>query len=575
MVNPGAEIRWRLEEIVQPMKAEQKTTSDPVSISDASYFDREVSWLRMDARRARWITLAVLSALVLYLVIIASLATGPINIFHNDVFILLDDGWRVLNGQVPHRDFYSPLGPLEYWIVAGGMLVTNGGPQGIAIGIAVFGLVIGIWGWVLARRRMLPLFGLLVTAWLVLTATSPTPLGFDSRFLSCAMIYNRQGYALLGIILLECAFAQERSRFWGGVSSGVALILLAFLKLNFFGVGGLFLLASVPLTRAELARMWGFLAGVAGTILAFLLYPRFSMAAFFSDMQFVSRARGSALNPPGIIHGIVTCAQSGTVWLVLAMAIGILSFGPAKRWHRQTVSFALLTIIVLASGPLFLQTNSLENRCQLASLWLIILLEKVSAIHLSLHRKKTTIIFIALSLGVLIATLVPDFASAFNLMQFDMAAKKALATHIAAPGVESLSIYDSTSFFDINMKESDGNGSYYAHCVNDGLALLKAQSPAPESILALGFHNPFSYLLRRKPAEGGSSYLYLGNSITESHMPTVDRVFGNADVMILPDHEGTHRDSDQFIQNYYRPYLLQNFHFVARSECWQLYRRNK
>ena len=330
-----------------------------------------------NARRFRWIELAVLCALVVYLLVIATLSLGPINVFHNDALMLLDDGWRVLNGQVPHRDFFSPLGPLEFWIVAGGMLLAKGGAQGIAIGIAVFGFAIGLWGWLLSKRRLPALFCLLITSWLVLTAASPTPLGFDPRFLSCAMIYNRQGYALLGLILLECAFAAENNRFWGGVSSGAALVLIFFLKLNFFGVAALMLLITVPLTSVGLTRIWGFLAGAVGAFLAFLVYPRFSMAAFVSDMSFIIRARGSSVNLSGTIKGIATCAQSSAVWMVVAMTIAlVLLIAPKQRRRRQSVNLVLLGFVVLASGPLFLQTNSLENNCQLASLWIIVLLEK-------------------------------------------------------------------------------------------------------------------------------------------------------------------------------------------------------
>ena len=67
----------------------------------------------------------------------------------------------------------------------------------------------------------------------------------------------------------------------------------------------------------------------------------------------------------------------------------------------------------------------------------------------------------------------------------------------------------------------------------------------------------------------------MGNSITEMQMPSENQVFGEADLMVLPDNEGTHRSSDLFIENFYRPYLAQNFHFVDRSKYWILYRRNK
>lgn len=557
------------------MSAEQKTASNPSSIGDSAWFDREVGWLRSDARKVRWIRFGVLSALILYLIVIARFATGPINVFHNDALMLLDDGWRVLNGQVPHRDFNSPLGPLEFWIVGGGMLVAKGSAQGIAVGIAGFALVIGICGWLLARQRMPAIFALLATTWLVFTASSPTPLGFDPRYLSCAMIYNRQGYALLGIILIECAFARQNPKFWGGVSSGVALVLLGILKLNFFGIGGLLLLASVPLRSEEANRVWGFLAGCSAVLVGLLLYPGFVFERFFADMSFVTHARQSSLNPAGLLHGVITCAKAGTSWLVIAMAIAIVVLlPPVRRRQSQTITLFLLSLIVLASGPLFLQTNSLENRSQLASFWVIVLLERISALHLHARDKRVTVILIAVSLGGIAATLIPDVGSAFTLLGYQTAEAKADGIRIDAPGMERMRLYDSTPYYD-KAKAGDGDGSYYASTLNDGLALLKNNSKADESILALGFHNPFSYLLRRKPAEGGSSYLFVGNSISENHMPSVDHVFGDADLMILPHNEGTHHDSDLFIQNYYRSYLLQHYQFVAQSQYWSLYRKKR
>ncbi len=354
----------------------------------------------------------------------------------------------------------------------------------------------------------------------------------------------------------------------------MAFILLAFLKLNFFGVAGLMLLATVPLARADLRRLWGFLAGATGAVLAFAFYPRFSLTAFFADMWFVLHAH-APLTVAAYIAGTITCAKSGTVWIVVAMMAGTIALNnPAERRDRKTFTLILLTVLVLASGPLFLQTDSLENRCQLASLLVILLLDQISAAHLRVREKLVTVTLIALSFGEIAIALAPNVAGTFNLLGYQSSAAKANGIQIAAPGMQSVLFYDSTSFYD-KVKAGDGDGTYYAACVNDGLALLRSQSTPHESILVLGFINPFSYLLRRKPAEGGSSFLFIPTSITETHMPPVDRVFGNADLMMLSDYEGTHRDGDLFIQNYYRSYLLQNFHFVAKSQYWSLYRRNR
>jgi hypothetical protein len=557
------------------MKTEQGTISNPVATSDTAFFDREIGWLRIDARKTRWIALATFFLCLLDMAVIARFASGPINVFHNDALILLDDGWRVFNGQVPHRDFYSPLGPLEYGIMGLGMLLSRGGPQAIALGTAIFGFAVGLWGWLLSRRRMPPLFGLMIAAWLILTSTAPTPLGFDNRFLSCAMIYNRQGYALLGLILLECAFARRDPRFWGGASSGAALILLGFLKLNFFGVAGLLLLVSLPLCRVELPRLWGFATGAGATLLAFLAYPRFSILAFLSDMAAAIQGRGSSLKLKDAIDAIGKCAQSGGVWMVVAGIIALIYFtSPGRRLRRPTATFTLLSLVVLASGPFFVQTNALESGCQLATLWLIIMLERLSAIHLKRNEGKIlTLALVAMGVGGIAAGVLPDVAGTFSLLQYQSAQMKASGLTIAAPGMERLRFYNTNSFYDQETKGGDGDGTYAAECLNDGVELLSSHSQPGESVVSLGFYNPFSYLLRRKPAQG-SSFLLVGNSISQAHMPDPGRVFDHADLIMLPDYQGTHRASDLYLQDYYRAYLLQHFHFVAKSQYWSLYRRN-
>jgi len=257
------------------------------------------------------------------------------------------------------------------------------------------------------------------------------------------------------------------------------------------------------------------------------------------------------------------------------MALGVIILSmPQQRRRGKITTLALLSFIVLASGPLFLQTNSLENRCQLASLWIIVLLDPVSELHLRLKAGKiATLALTAACLGGVAAALVPDVSSTLNLLSYNTSSQKASGSLIPAPGMEKMRFYDSTPFYD-KVKFGDGDGTYYAETLNDGINLLNSKTRPDETILVLGFHNPFSYLLRRKPAAGGSSYLFVGNSMSADHMLPGNSVFDHADLMMLPENEGTHRVSDQFIQTYYRDDLLRNFDFVANSNYWKLYRRS-
>lgn len=46
-----------------------------------------------------------------------------------DIFILLDGGWPISSGQVPHTGFHNPIGDLPYWLTALGMRI---GPPSLA-----------------------------------------------------------------------------------------------------------------------------------------------------------------------------------------------------------------------------------------------------------------------------------------------------------------------------------------------------------------------------------------------------------------------------------------------------------
>jgi hypothetical protein len=111
--------------------------------------------------------------------------------------------------------------------------------------------------------------------------------------------------------------------------------------------------------------------------------------------------------------------------------------------------------------------------------------------------------------------------------------------------------------------------------VDDGLALLEKSSTPEESVVTLGFEDPFAYALRRKPALGGSPWLKPGDNFPRDHMLDPDLVFGNADLTMLPNYPNSNGKGDRELAEAYSPYIAQHFTFVARSQWWLLYRRNR
>ena len=51
-------------------------------------------------------------------------------VFSHDAFALLDPAWRILNGQIPHVDFFDNLGPAAYLPTAAGLWLARGKVDG-------------------------------------------------------------------------------------------------------------------------------------------------------------------------------------------------------------------------------------------------------------------------------------------------------------------------------------------------------------------------------------------------------------------------------------------------------------
>ncbi len=534
----------------------------------ASALDKATTWFQADSPSKSAKTTLLIAA-ALYFTAVVFLQAGPINCWASDVPILLDGGWRIFNGQMPYRDFYLALGPIDYSLIALGMSITNATPQSIAVGNAIFGVVVGTWGWFLCSRRMRFIPAALITAWLILTATSASPLGAATHIMSCAMIYNRHGYALLGLILIECAFSHERDRFSGGVSSGVAAILLAFLKLNFFFAGLLLIFATLAARNPDARRIRGLLVGAGATLAIFLAILRSAIFPFLLDMRYAIQSRIG-----GVGIGATLRLGLSSIEILTALTLTAVTIMLIKRdSDGQAFSnrLILLCLAMIAGSLVLRRTDYGESGYQLAVLWVIILIVKLTEAYPAAKEKVAISAVALICLGGVFIQFGHEAATLQTLLQYQMPSVKAAASEV--PGMQRM------AFYELNMSTLDQfrfeTGADFANYLDDGLRLLHQQSKPQETILTVGYSNPFPYLLRRKPAHGGSPWFHLGNDISKTHPLDAGVVFGDADLIMLPESPSSHRNSDLDLQAIYHQYLVDHFSFVARSDWWLLYRRNR
>jgi hypothetical protein len=234
----------------------------------------------------------------------ALMGAVPTRLFGHDIFFLLDNGWRVINGQRPHVDYYSPWGPVTFLITAAGLEISGNSVNGIGYGNALAAFIMGSWTFYVAKNRLTPSLRLLLSFLLAVLVAAPYPLGYSPFLSSHAMVYNRYGYALLGVIVLETfrssgGDGQDAGEEWiGGISTGIALSLTLFLKASFFLVAvAVVVILSAFFRRLAVRRIAGLCLGGFLAALGMLAYLHFDALAMLSDLRMAAGARTESLDP--------------------------------------------------------------------------------------------------------------------------------------------------------------------------------------------------------------------------------------------------------------------------------------
>lgn len=194
---------------------------------------RRLPWLGLDE-------VGVLAFLVGLYAFMQPLRPLPQLGFGQDLGILLEAGWRFVQGQMPHRDYMSPLGPV-YALIAGIPLACSGTaftsykylPFAMSCVFSILCIV--------ACRNRLPAGVAFPYSVLVgLVGGGTYHFGFAPELLTFATIFNRLGWAslmVLGVVYSIPARCDSASvRYASGVMNGALLGVILFLKINYLVV---------------------------------------------------------------------------------------------------------------------------------------------------------------------------------------------------------------------------------------------------------------------------------------------------------------------------------------------------
>jgi hypothetical protein len=477
--------------------------------------------------------------------------------FTHDGFMLLDGAWRMLQGQRPHLDFYSHVGFLTYLPTAVGLQISGGTAWGLGYGQAVSAFLLGIWTFLIGRKRLSDVPLVLMCACVVFMAAAPFALGFSPMKTSPAMIYNRQGYAFLALILLEAFQPNERltrrDELWGGVSTGGIVSILFFLKITYFVTGLFLLLALLPCKKQSKQRWMGIALGLLAVTASCCGYYGFQMKPLLHDLLTIGGGKRIHFGWY-VIDGVL---QDSAIAAGFALSAALLL--SACQQLRAAFAVAIAGLAVAFAGVALIFGNYEQNGFPMAAFLAIVALNIVifyaSSARDSFRFFQSAVLLMGsvfifgslLSGGIGMAFAVGQRLWLHQMKAFEMSR---LSGFTAGP-------------------DDDG----YAAMVNDGIPLVEQYRRPNDRLMSLDFTNPFSYGLGMRPAYGGTTVLQFGTTFNDRFKPSPEFLMGAADLIAVPKKasDGTLDDS---IPRLYGAFLGSHYREIGESREWRLYRRN-
>ncbi len=537
--------------------------------------------IRLSAFLQQWSVWLYLGSLVGLCALEVALGAMPTRVYAHDMFIFLDGAWRMANGQIPSRDFYSGYGVLVWAPLRWGLALYGDNANSLGLVRALYTAVIGLWFLLLTRLAPRRVPWILPGFFLLIFISAARPLGEHPTWVSHSMFYNRVAYALLFLIIFEQLGSfrfeaadhptgQERHdtmQFWGGVSTGAALVLVPLLKV-WFVLPGLALLATgLLLFGVQRRRLIGILSGGLGAVAFAVACLHLEPAAFLREALTLNQQRGS------ISGEALGTAVDDLGEIVFTLAAG-LAVARAGFVHRRVSHRYVLATVAIAGCDLYCRAiNAMNADLPLASFWClcgsILLLSLPAAAAAATSRRQRMIALLVLC-PLAIPLFTVDSASTVYAAYKTVAIRNHATLHFDSPRLRSWTPLD---WLGENPNFVSRNGNPLILATNDGLHLLQNLGHPDETVSCVAFSNPFSYALGRRPAPGGALWLYLGSNFGLAHPLPENMLIGHPDLLMVERPNYVEESTTKAILALYPDMLTKEFALVGSSEYWTLYRR--
>jgi hypothetical protein len=438
---------------------------------------------------------------------------------------------------------------------------------------------VGIWAYFVLIRRVSGILAVAGSLMILFLAVAPTAPGESFRLSTHAMQYNRWGFAILAVVIAECLplrFEGTERGFGGGVSSGVLLGVLLFLKPNYGGAALVICAASMLWNgRSEGRRMLGLLAGASAAVLPFLFFIHFQLGKWIADLRMSADARSGAV-PIGWAGEVFTSNLPG---ILIVAGLAILSQFSAPTGIRTgwvggllRSRSVLLVAVVYVFGCALMLTNSQQERLPLNETLAVLFLDSILRGKLRLDARHAVAITLVVA-GLVAGWTSSDVLAVMNGVRLRHAMGSQpphpLAHRVDVGGFAPLWLMD-----DYNQDTGMVNhGAFVTAYLSDGAALLQRERKTGEIVATFDDYNALAYAVGARPARGGLAFAWYKYHFSDRLHPDPETFFGDADLVMYPKTPDLTAGGFAGLLKYYGATLERQFAPVAESERWKLYRK--
>lgn len=538
------------------------------------------------ARRSGWLVaglLALAAAIMTLLLLLPGKTVATQHLW--DIMTFVDAADRVNHGQVPNRDFHSPLGPLAYQLLGIGAAWSGGFAGMMPASTALFVPLLLPLVIYAALSRMPWLLALLFGLYVLILSISPLFIGQIQPGPSWGMFYNRWGWGLLSLLFL---FVLPRRPTIGRETLDIAAmasiwLLLFYLKTTFAVIGVVFLVALVWFPHARRPA----LGAIAAAAIAVLIIELFwgGTLGYIGDIQTAASATGAVR---GGVLGLFATLVNNVQGAFLFAAVLLLALLGRARYD-----YLLLCLFMGAAGILLDRHNAQGPGILTfipGALVAILAPRRGEGDAASAPSLAAVLLAMAMAVPVMVV-------GAANVAFHFVSAARAPADDITVPGLRGIIAPDAPTSTPNQPGALAGSGAADVCAPSDALPNLEANrgehplSPAQ----TLAFVADGAELLKRTPELAGKAFVPdLANPLNalagrggprgaeafndaeitfsaQVHRPA-EQLFEDVDVLMIPKYAQKYATLN-LMRQLYGAYWSANFKLAARSACWDAYRR--